>query len=59
MNTQENCIEFEKAVATMDIPEMRKTGNAVNARWFLRNGAIRNRNHKNFDIALKFAMKLM
>lgn len=50
--------KFERAVATMDVPEMRKEGNAFNARWFLRNGPVRNSEHPNILTAILHAKRL-
>jgi len=49
---------FESLIATMNVPQIRKKGTAINALWFLRDGAIANRAHKNFHEACDVAMKL-
>lgn len=53
-----NRSRFEKAVSNMNIPETRKTASASNANWFLRNGAMLNRQHPKIDDAIVYAHKL-
>jgi hypothetical protein len=49
---------FERAMAGMVVPEVRKTGNTPNALWFLRNGMITNRHHPKFDNAMALAREI-
>ena len=49
---------FESLVATMNIPQQRKSFKPENVRWFLRNGAILNMSHKNIHAACALAQKL-
>lgn len=49
---------FESLIATMNVPQTRKKGTAINALWFLRDGAIANRAHKNVHEACELAVKL-
>lgn len=49
---------YERLIQTMDLPVFRKTYNQANVRWFLRNGAIQNRSHRNFSAALALAIEL-
>ncbi|MBI3187380.1 MAG: hypothetical protein HYZ31_05910 [Gammaproteobacteria bacterium] len=49
---------FEMLVASMNIPQQRKTCKPENVRWFLRNGAILNMSHKNIHAACALAQKL-
>ncbi|MCF6255027.1 MAG: hypothetical protein L3J98_09820 [Gammaproteobacteria bacterium] len=49
---------FESLIATMNVPQTRKKGTAINALWFLRDGAIANRTHKNVHEASEIAVKL-
>lgn len=49
---------FERLISSMNIPAERKTFSVSNVRWFLRNGAIINRGHQNFNDALALAKKL-
>jgi prophage antirepressor-like protein len=50
--------KFERAVSGMNIPAMRKKGTPENARWFLRNGSIQNREHHNILLAICHARRL-
>ena len=50
---------YEKAVATMNMPEMRKTASNANASWFIRDGWIGNKNHNNFGRAREAALKII
>ena len=49
---------FETLIETMNVPQIRKKGTAINALWFLRDGAMANRTHKNFHEACEIAVKL-
>jgi hypothetical protein len=49
---------FELLIATMNVPQQRKKGTAINAMWFLRSGGIANRNHRHFYEVCDVAMKL-
>lgn len=50
---------FEHAIATMDIPVLRKQANHANANWFIRNAWIANRNHEKFKVARELAIKIV
>lgn len=50
---------WEDLVSVMDLPEQRKVCNDQNVRWFLRNGAINNRFHKNVSEAIDIAKRLI
>ena len=50
--------QFERIVADMDLPDVRKAGSYVNASWFIRDGWLRNKNHRNFSRAREIAIKL-
>ena len=50
--------KFEHAVADMRIPGERRSGTPENARWFLRRGAIVNRDHPNILLAICHARRL-
>ena len=49
---------YERLIKTMDLPAFRKIYSQPNVRWFLRNGAIQNRTHRNFDAAFTLAREL-
>lgn len=49
---------YERLIKTMNLPEVRKSFNQPNVRWFLRHGAIQNRTHKHFDAAYALAREL-
>ena len=56
----ENTIKrFERLVGSMNLPENRKFYNRPNVLWFVRNGALQNRQHRNFEEAFKLARELM
>ena len=50
--------QYENAVATMNIPALRKIASNTNANWFIRNAWIANKNHNNFSSARKAAIKI-
>jgi len=50
---------FERLVSTMDMPDFRKKATAENARWFIRNGGIQNRHHRNFFEVLAIAQSFI
>ena len=50
---------FERLIRSMDLPENRKSYNRPNALWFVRNGALQNRQHRNFSEAVQLARELM
>ena len=49
---------FEQLVASMDIPEIRRKATPENARWFLRNGMIKNIHHKDVHRVVELAKDL-
>lgn len=51
--------EFSTLTKSMNIPDERREVNQINLKWFLRNGAILNRNHINCDKAIRLAQKLI
>jgi hypothetical protein len=55
---QHDAQKFERAIAGMNIPATRKKGTPENARWFLRNGSILNRDHHNILVAICHARRL-
>ena len=50
---------FENLIFSMDLPDSRKTYSNENVLYFLRNGAIVNTLHKNFNAAVKTARDLI
>jgi hypothetical protein len=50
---------YERAVATMNIPEPRKIASNANANWFIRNAWITSKNHNNFGQARAAALKIV
>ena len=53
-------LRFERLIADMDIPEMRRdSSKPENVRWFLRNVLFRNSKHKDVDVAISLASKLL
>jgi hypothetical protein len=50
--------KYERLIKTMNLPAVRKSYSQPNVRWFLRNGAIQNRTHRNFDAAFALAREL-
>jgi prophage antirepressor-like protein len=51
-------VRFERAIAGMVVPEIRKTGSLPNAMWFLRNGIITNQHHPKFESAMSIAREI-
>ena len=51
--------KFENAVATMNIPALRKIASTANANWFIRNAWIANKNHGNFSKAREAAIRIV
>ena len=49
---------YENAVASMNIPALRKLASTSNANWFIRNAWIANKNHSNFSQARAAALKI-
>ena len=49
---------YESAVASMNIPALRKLASNANANWFIRNAWIVNKNHSNFYRARDAAIKI-
>lgn len=49
---------LEEILTTMDIPENRREINFGNLSWMIRNLAIRNRNHPDFEEACDLVRKL-
>lgn len=50
---------YENAVATMNIPALRKIASNANANWFIRNAWITNKNHSNFNRAREAAIRIV
>jgi len=50
--------KFERIVAELCVPNERRSGTAENARWFLRSGAIVNRDHPDILLAICLARRL-
>ena len=50
--------QYERLVAPLDIPALRKTYSNANALWFIRNAWINNQGHKNYQRAFDLARKL-
>lgn len=50
--------KFERVVAQLRVPDERRSGTPENARWFLRNGAIVNRDHPDILLAICHARRL-
>ena len=50
---------FERLISSMNLPENRKAFNRPNVLWFVRNSALQNRQHQNFDEAVKLARELI
>lgn len=49
---------YENAVASMNIPPLRKLASTANASWFIRNAWIGNKNHSNYIKARELAIKI-
>ena len=50
---------FERLISSMDLPQNRKQYNRPNVLWFVRNGALQNRQHRSFNEAVQLARELM
>ena len=50
---------FERLIGSMNLPENRKQYSRPNVLWFVRNGALQNRQHQNFNEAVQLARELM
>lgn len=50
--------KYENAVASMNIPALRKLASHANANWFIRNAWIANKNHNDFSFAREAAIKI-
>lgn len=50
--------QYENLVASMELPAIRKLATPANALWFLRNGILINRHHKNAEKARELAVKI-
>ena len=50
---------FERLISSMNLPENRKQYNRPNVLWFVRNGALQNRQHQHFSEAVQLARELM
>ena len=59
MILQNDVRRFENIISTMDIPVQRKRVNHSNLYWFLRNGAIANRDNAHFAEAVELATQLL
>lgn len=57
-NTCAECKKWRNLMFKMDIPEMRCSATVHNARWFLRNGWVRNTKHPVFDEAMTMAKRI-
>ena len=51
--------KYENAVATMNIPGLRKIASNANANWFIRNAWIANKNNSNFSKAREAALSIV
>jgi hypothetical protein len=49
---------FTKIMIKLGVPELRQEATPLNARWFLRNEAIKHRNHPLYFDAVKIAQKI-
>jgi hypothetical protein len=56
MNAKIN--RYERLIKNMNLPNERKRYSQSNALWFIRNGALLNRNHQNFQEAFDLARQL-
>jgi len=50
--------KYENAVATMNIPAIRKLASRANASWFIRNAWIGNKHHNKFSQARALAIRI-
>ena len=55
---REKTQRYERLIKTMNLPAARKSYSQPNVRWFLRNGAIQNRTHRNIETAIQLAREL-
>ena len=51
--------KFEKIIQKMNVPRNRMTANSVNASWFIREGAVNNKEHPDILTAIFLARKIM
>ena len=58
MRNQNLYDKYENAVASMNIPPLRKLASSSNANWFIRNAWIANKNHDKFFVAREAALKI-
>jgi hypothetical protein len=49
---------YEKLIQKLDVPEDRKAGTPLNARWFIRQGYVQNRNNPVVEEVLELARKI-
>lgn len=49
---------FEKYINTLDVPADRKAATPLNARWFIRQGYVQNRNNPVAEQVLELARKI-
>jgi len=49
---------YEKHIQKLNVPEERKQGTPLNARWFIREGYVMNRKHPSADFVLDAARKI-
>lgn len=49
---------YEKLIQKLNVPEDRKAATPLNARWFLRQGYVQNRNNPVVDQVLELARKI-
>lgn len=49
---------FERHIQKLDVPNDRKTATPLNARWFIRQGYVQNRNNPVADQVLEIARKI-
>jgi hypothetical protein len=51
--------QFRDLTFSMDIPKERREPTQTNIKWFLRNGAIFNMKHPNYEPAIKLARQML
>lgn len=49
---------YERLIQKLNVPVDRKTATPLNARWFIRQGYVENRNHPIADQVLELARKI-
>lgn len=54
----DNARLYEKLIQKLNVPEDRKAATPLNARWFLRQGYVTNRNNPVADQVLELARKI-